>query len=117
MKTDNTRVYKMAFSGVYPHYIAKAEKKGTTKAEVDAIIFWLTGFDSNKLQEIINNKIDFETFFAEAELNPNVSKITGTICGYHVEDIEDPLMQKIRYLDKLIDELAKGKTLEKILRQ
>lgn len=117
MKTDNTRVYKMAFSGVYPHYIAKAEKKGKTKAEVDAIIFWLTGYDSNKLQEIINNKIDFETFFAEAELNPNVSKITGTICGYRVEDIEDPLMQKIRYLDKLIDELAKGKTLEKILRQ
>ncbi|HBR11092.1 MAG TPA: DUF2200 domain-containing protein [Chryseobacterium sp.] len=117
MKTDNTRVYKMAFSGVYPHYIAKAEKKGRTKAEVDAIIFWLTGYDSNKLQEIINNKIDFETFFAEAELNPNVSKITGTICGYRVEDIEDPLMQKIRYLDKLIDELAKGKTLEKILRQ
>lgn len=117
MKTDNTRVYKMAFSGVYPHYIAKAEKKGRTKAEVDAIIFWLTGFDSNKLREIINNKIDFETFFAEAELNPNVSKITGTICGYRVEDIEDPLMQKIRYLDKLIDELAKGKTLEKILRQ
>lgn len=117
MKTDNTRVYKMAFSGVYPHYIAKAEKKGRTKAEVDASIFWLTGFDSNKLREIINNKIDFETFFAEAELNPNVSKITGTICGYRVEDIEDPLMQKIRYLDKLIDELAKGKTLEKILRQ
>ncbi|SIT95502.1 hypothetical protein SAMN05660493_00149 [Epilithonimonas bovis DSM 19482] len=117
MKTDNTRVYKMAFSGVYPHYIAKAEKKGRTKAEVDAIIFWLTGYDSNKLREIINNKIDFETFFAEAELNPNVSKITGTICGYRVEDIEDPLMQKIRYLDKLIDELAKGKTLEKILRQ
>lgn len=117
MKTDNTRVYKMAFSGVYPHYIAKAEKKGRTKAEVDAIIFWLTGYDSNKLQEIINNKIDFETFFAEAELNPNVSKITGTICGYRVEDIEDPLMQKIRYLDKLIDELAKGKILEKILRQ
>ena len=117
MKTDNTRVYKMAFSGVYPHYIAKAEKKGRTKAEVDAIIFWLPGYDSNKLQEIINNKIDFETFFAEAELNPNVSKITGTICGYRVEDIEDPLMQKIRYLDKLIDELAKGKTLEKILRQ
>ena len=107
----------MAFSGVYPHYIAKAEKKGRTKAEVEAIIFWLTGYDSNKLQEIINNKIDFETFFAEAELNPNVSKITGTICGYRVEDIEDPLMQKIRYLDKLIDELAKGKTLEKILRQ
>lgn len=117
MKTDNTRVYKMAFSGVYPHYIAKAEKKGRTNAEVDAIIFWLTGYDSNKLREIINNKIDFETFFAEAELNPNISKITGVVCGYRVEDIEDPLMQKIRYLDKLIDELAKGKTLEKILRQ
>ena len=107
----------MSFASVYPHYIAKAEKKGRTKAEVDEIIFWLTGYDSVKLQEIIDNKIDFETFFEEAKLNPNVSKITGTICGYRVEDIEDPLMQKIRYLDKLIDELAKGKTLEKILRQ
>ena len=117
MKTDNTRIYKMSFAGVYPHYIAKAEKKGRTKAEVDEIIFWLTGYDSVKLQEIIDNKIDFETFFEEAKLNPNVSKITGVICGYRVEEIEDGLMQKIRYLDKLIDELAKGKSMDKILRK
>ncbi|WP_312824082.1 DUF2200 domain-containing protein [Epilithonimonas sp.] len=117
MKTDNTRIYKMSFAGVYPHYIAKAEKKGRTKAEIDEIIFWLTGYDSEKLQEIIDNKIDFETFFAEAKLNPNVSKITGVICGYRVEEIEDKLMQQIRYLDKLIDELAKGKTMDKILRK
>jgi len=107
----------MSFAGVYPHYIAKAEKKGRTKAEIDEIIFWLTGYDSEKLQEIIDNKIDFETFFAEAKLNPNVSKITGVICGYRVEEIEDKLMQQIRYLDKLIDELAKGKTMDKILRK
>ena len=117
MKTDNHRIYKMSFAGVYPHYIAKAEKKGRTKAEVDEIIFWLTGYDSIKLQEIIDNKIDFETFFEEAKLNPNVSKITGVICGYRVEEIEDKLMQQIRYLDKLIDELAKGKTMDKILRK
>ena len=90
----------MSFASVYPHYIAKAEKKGGTKAEVDEIIFWLTGYDSVKLQEIIDNKIDFETFFEEAKLNPNVSKITGVICGYRVEEIEDKLMQQIRYLDK-----------------
>ena len=117
MKTDNHRIYKMSFSGVYPHYIAKAEKKGRTKAEVDEIIFWPTGYDSVKLQEIIDNKIDFETFFEEAKLNPNVSKITGVICGYRVEEIEDKLMQQIRYLDKLVDELAKGKTMDKILRK
>ena len=117
MKTDNHRIYKMSFSGGYPHYIAKAEKKGRTKAEVDEIIFWLTGYDSVKLQEIIDNKIDFETFFEEAKLNPNVSKITGVICGYRVEEIEDKLMQQIRYLDKLVDELAKGKTMDKILRK
>jgi hypothetical protein len=99
----------MSFASVYPHYIAKAEKKGRTKAEVDEIIFWLTGYNAEKLQEIIDNKADFETFFAEASLNPNVSKITGVICGYRVEEIEDELMQKVRYLDKLIDELAKGK--------
>lgn len=113
----NTRVYKMSFASVYPHYIAKAEKKGRTKAEVDEIIFWLTGYNAEKLQEIIDNKIDFETFFAEASLNPNVSKITGVICGYRVEEIKDKLMQQIRYLDKLIDELAKGKTMDKILRK
>lgn len=117
MKTDNTRIYKMSFASVYPHYIAKAEKKGRTKAEVDEIIFWLTGYDSEKLQNIIDNKVDFETFFAEAHINPNVSKITGVICGYRVEEIEDGLMQKIRYLDKLIDELAKGKSMDKILRK
>lgn len=117
MKTDNHRIYKMSFASVYPHYIAKAEKKGGTKAEVDEIIFWLTGYDSVKLQEIIDNKIDFETFFEEAKLNPNVSKITGVICGYRVEEIEDKLMQQIRYLDKLVDELAKGKTMDKILRK
>ena len=113
----NTRVYKMSFASVYPHYIAKAEKKGRTKAEVDEIIFWLTGYNAEKIQEIIDNKIDFETFFAEASLNPNVSKITGVICGYRVEEIEDELMQQIRYLDKLIDELAKGKTIDNILRK
>jgi hypothetical protein len=114
---DNTRVYKMSFAGVYPHYITKAEKKGRTKAEVDEIIFWLTGYNEKTLQQIIDNKTNFETFFAEApRLNPNVSKITGVICGYRVEEIEDKLMQKVRYLDKLIDELAKGKAMGKILR-
>lgn len=114
---DNTRVYKMKFASVYPHYIAKAEKKGRTKEEVDTIISWLTGYDQAALNEILDNKTDFETFFTEApKLNPNVSKITGVICGYRVEDIEDPIMQKVRYLDKLIDELAKGRAMEKILR-
>lgn len=114
---NNARVFKMSFAGVYPHYIHKAEKKGRTKAEVDAILFWLTGYDEQALQQIIDQKIDLETFFANAQINPNVSKITGVICGYRVEDIEDKLMQQIRYMDKLIDELAKGKAMEKILRQ
>ena len=114
---NNTRVYKIAFSSVYPLYIQKAEKKGRTKAEVDDIIFWLTGYDKQALQQQIEKKTDLENFFAQApQLNPNVSKITGTICGYRVEEIEDKLMQKIRYMDKLIDELAKGKAMEKILR-
>jgi hypothetical protein len=114
---DNTRVYKMQFAGVYPHYITKAEKKGRTKQEVDAIIYWLTGYDAPALQQQIDNKADLETFFNQAPaLNPNVVKITGVICGYRVEDIQHPLMQKVRYLDKLIDELAKGKAMEKILR-
>ena len=114
---DNSRVYKMSFAGVYPHYIHKAEKKGRTKEEVDTIIFWLTGYDKKSLQIQIDQKVDFESFFAQAPLmNPNVSKITGVICGYRVEEIEDKLMQQIRYLDKLIDELAKGKKMEKILR-
>lgn len=113
----NQRVFQMSFAGVYPHYIAKAEKKGRTKEEVDTIIFWLTGYNEESLQQILDNKTNFETFFAEApQLNPNVSKITGVICGYRVEEIEDKLMQKIRYLDKLVDELAKGKSMEKILR-
>lgn len=114
---NNTRIYKMSFAGVYPHYITKAEKKGRTKAEVDEIIFWLTGYNAQTLQHHLDQKTDFETFFAQApQINPNASKITGVICGYRVEDIEEKLMQQIRYLDKLIDELAKGRTMEKILR-
>ena len=114
---DNSRLYKMSFASVYPHYINKAEKKSRTKEEVDTIICWLTGFSQKSLQQQIDKRNDFETFFAQApQLNPNVSKITGVICGYRVEEIEDKLMQKIRYLDKLIDELAKGKKMEKILR-
>jgi hypothetical protein len=114
---DHTRIYRLLFSSVYPLYIQKAEKKGRTKAEVDAVIFWLTGYNAKSLQKQIDRKTDFETFFAEAPaLNPNASKITGVICGYRVEEIEDRLIQKIRWLDKLIDELAKGKTMEKILR-
>lgn len=115
---DNQRVYKMKFASVYPHYINKAEKKGRTKAELDTIICWLTGYTQKQLQQQIDKQTDFETFFAQApQLNPNVSKITGVICGYRVEEIEDKLMQKVRYLDKLVDELAKGKTMEKILRK
>lgn len=115
---DNTRVYKMSFASVYPHYINKAEKKGRTKQELDTIIRWLTGYSQQEIQQQIDKKTDFETFFAQApQLNPNVSKITGVICGYRVEEIEDKLMQKVRYLDKLVDELAKGKTMEKILRK
>ena len=115
---DNSRVFKMSFAGVYPHYIQKAEKKGRTKEEVDTIICWLTGYDQKALQEHLDSKTNFETFFTQApQINPNVSKITGVICGYRVEEIEDPLMQKIRYLDKLVDELAKGKAMEKILRK
>ncbi|TKC57231.1 DUF2200 domain-containing protein [Pedobacter hiemivivus] len=115
---NNNRVYKMSFAGVYPHYIQKAEKKGRTKEEVDEIIFWLTGYDRQTFQLHLDNKTDFETFFVQApQINPNVSKITGVICGYRVEEIEDELMQKIRYLDKLIDELAKGKAMDKILRK
>lgn len=115
---NNTRVFKMSFAGVYPLYIKKAEKKGRTKEEVDTVIHWLTGYDQQALQQQIDNKTDFETFFAEApQFNPNASKITGVICGYRVEEMEDGLMQKIRYLDKLVDELAKGKTMDKILRK
>ena len=115
---QNTRIYKMPFANIYPMYIQKAEKKGRTKEEVDTIIFWLTGYNKQTLQQQIEQKIDVDSFFAQApQLNSNVSKITGVICGYRIEEIEDKLMQKIRYLDKLIDELAKGKTMEKILRK
>lgn len=115
---DNTqRVYRMSFASVYPLYIQKAEKKGRTKEEVDTIIYWLTGYNAKTLQKQIDAKTDFENFFAQApKFNPNAGKITGVICGYRVEDIADPVMQKVRYLDKLIDELAKGKAMEKILR-
>ncbi len=114
----NTRVYKMSFAGVYPHYITKAEKKGRTKEEVDEIIFWLTGYNEKDLKRILEDKTNFEDFYNNApNFNPNAKLITGVICGYRVEDIEDPLMQKLRYLDKMIDELAKGKTMEKILRK
>jgi hypothetical protein len=115
---DKSRVYRIVFASVYPLYIKKVESKGRTKEEVDAIIFWLTGYDKKTLQKQIDDKNDFETFFAQAPaLNVNVSKITGVICGYRVEEIEDKLIQKMRYLDKLIDELAKGKNMEKILRK
>jgi hypothetical protein len=115
---DNTKAFKMSFASVYPLYIKKAERKGRTREEVDVVICWLTGYDQQSLQEQIDKKNDFTTFFAEApEFNPNASKITGVICGYRVEEIEDKLMQKIRYLDKLVDELAKGKAMEKILRK
>jgi len=115
---DNTRIFRMPFASVYRLYIQKAEKKGRSKDEVDAVICWLTGYDEQSLQQQIECKRNFEEFFAEApRINPNVSKITGVICGYRVEEIEDKLMQKIRYLDKLVDELAKGRPMEKILRQ
>lgn len=115
---NNTKIFKTAFAAVYPFYLQKAEKKGRTKAEVDSIICWLTGYDTESLQQQLEKAVDFETFFAEAPmLHPNVSKITGLICGYRVEEIEDKLMQKIRYLDKLVDELAKGRDMEKILRK
>ena len=114
---NKDRIYKIRFASVYPLYIQKAEKKGRTKAEVDSVIFWLTGYDHQSLLAQIEMNSDFETFFAEAPmLHPNASKITGVICGYRVEAIEDELIQKIRYLDKLVDELAKGKPMEKILR-
>ena len=114
---EKHRIFTTSFASVYLHYISKAEKKGRTKEEVDTIIYWLTGYNQQALQQLIDHKTDFETFFAEApEMNQNTSKITGVICGYRVEQIEDKLMQKIRFLDKLIDELAKGKAMEKILR-
>lgn len=108
---------KMTFVSVYQHYVTKVEKKGRTKEELLQVIQWLTGYDNKKLQELIKEKVTFETFFRKASLNPNANLITGLICGYRVEVIEDPLTQQVRYLDKLIDELAKGKAMEKILRK
>ncbi len=112
------RVYAMSFARVYPMYIQKAEKKGRTKAEVDQVIFWLTGYDAKTLKQQIDKNNNFEAFFAQApRINVNASKITGVICGYRVEEIEDKVLQQVRYLDKLVDELAKGRAMEKILRQ
>ena len=113
---NNQRIAKMTFATVYPLYVAKVEKKGRTKKELHQVIEWLTGFDDKKLQNLIEEKVSFETFFQKANLNPNASLITGVICGYRIEEIEDPLTQKVRYLDKLVDELAKGRKMEKILR-
>ena len=115
---DKQRVFKMSFASVYPLYVQKAEKKGRTKNEVDEVICWLTGYSPHALADQIEQKRDLETFFREAPaLHRNVSKITGVICGVRIEEIEDPLMRKIRYMDKLVDELAKGRPMEKILRR
>jgi hypothetical protein len=110
------KIAKLTFASVYPMYIAKAEKKGRTKEELDEVITWLTGYNNKKLQELIKEKVTFATFFQHAKLNPNAHLITGVICGYRVEEIENKLTQQVRYLDKLVDELAKGKKMEKILR-
>src|SRR5688572_7918421 len=114
--THNKRIANMIFASVYPMYVEKVEKKGRTKEELHQVIEWLTGFNNKKLQELIKEKVTFETFFQRASLNPNASLITGVICGYRVEEIENPLTQQARYLDKLVDELAKGRKMEKILR-
>ena len=114
--THNERIEKMTFASVYPMYLAKVEKKGRTKEELDQVIEWLTSFDSSKLKELIKEKVTFATFFQRATLNTNAHLITGIICGYRVEEIENPLTQQVRYLDKLVDELAKGRKMEKILR-
>jgi hypothetical protein len=112
------KIYTMSFASVYPHYVTKAEKKGRTKAEVDEIITWLTGYNQEELEAKLEKQTDFETFFAEApQMNPSRALIKGVVCGVRVEDIEEPIMREIRYLDKLIDELAKGKALEKIFRK
>ena len=111
------RIAKMTFSSVYPHYVTKVEKKGRTKEELHRVIEWLTGFDEKTLNNLIDEKVTFETFFKKAKLNPNAHLITGVICGYRIEEIENPLTKQVRYLDKLVDELAKGRKMEKILRQ
>jgi hypothetical protein len=115
-KTHDDRFAKMTFASVYPLYLAKVEKKGRTKEELNKVIEWLTGFNNKKLQELIKEKVSFEIYFQRASLNPNAHLITGVICGYRVEEIENPLTQQVRYLDKLVDELAKGRKMEKILR-
>ena len=114
--THNERIAKMTFASVYPMYVAKVEKKGRTKAQLHQVITWLTGFNDKKLAELIKEKVTFETFFERASLHPNAPLITGTICGYRIEEIENPLTKQTRYLDKLVDELAKGRKMEKILR-
>jgi hypothetical protein len=114
---ERHRIFTTSFASVYPHYVAKAERKGRTKEEVDQIIFWLTGYDDAGLRAVLDNKTDFETFFAEAPaMNPSRELIKGVVCGVRVEEVEDPLMREIRYLDKLVEELARGKAMEKILR-
>ncbi|WP_100612438.1 DUF2200 domain-containing protein [Confluentibacter lentus] len=112
----DARIANMTFASVYPHYVTKVEKKGRTKDELHQVISWLTGYDEKKLQELIDKKVTFEQFFKEANLNPNAQLITGVICGYRVEEIQNSLTQQVRYLDKLVDELAKGRKMEKILR-
>lgn len=115
---NNQKIFAMPFASVYPLYVLKAEKKARTKAEVDTVLCWLTGYDQQGLQQQIDKKSDLETFFGQApQINPNASKITGVICGVRVEEIDDKLMQKIRYMDKLVDELAKGRSMDKILRE
>ncbi len=116
MNTQDERIAKMSFSSVYPMYLAKVEKKGRTKEELHQVIEWLTGIDNEKLQNLLKENISFENLFNKATLNPNANLITGVICGYRVEEIENPLTQKVRYLDKLVDELAKGRKMGKILR-
>lgn len=115
--THDQRIAKLTFASVYPMYVSKVEKKGRTREELDQVIMWLTGFDNAKLQKLIADKVSFEVFFQQAKLNPNAHLITGVICGYRVEEIENKLTQQVRYLDKLVDELAKGRKMEKILRQ
>lgn len=115
-ETHNERIAKMTFASVYPHYITKVERKGRTKEELLQVIEWLTGFNDKKLQELIEENATFETFFEKATLNPKSDLISGVICGYRIEEIENPLTKQVRYLDKLVDELAKGKKMEKILR-
>ena len=120
MKTTTAhdeKIAKMTFASVYPHYVTKVEKKGRTKEELHQVIEWLTGFDDQSIQKLIDEKVTFQTFFQKAKLNPNAHLVTGVICGYRVEEIENPLTQQARYLDKLVDELAKGRSMEKILRK